>query len=111
MHSVFLQSTAGGVGCSTVDGMAAQKQALLQGVVRLGREWLDRIPADDPQREHLIRMGILAEDLIRAGDHSPAAMAMARALLCANCRRLGAIEGKCFGQVLERCVLLNSSGA
>lgn len=107
MHSVYLRATACSAGRSAVDGVAADKKALLEGVVRLGRKWLERIPADDPQREHLIRMGILAEDLVRSGDHSLAAMTTARELLCANCCRLGAADGKCAAQLLERCVLLN----
>jgi len=111
MHSVYLRAAAGSAGRSAVDGTAADKQAMLDGMVRLGRKWLQRMAADDPRREHLIRMGILAEDLVRTGDHSPAAMTAARELLCANCRRLDAADGKCIGQVLERCVLLNGPNA
>lgn len=110
MYSVYLKSTPGGAGPAAADATAAGRQALLAGVARLGRMWLERIPAADPQREHLIRMGILAENLMRTGDHSPAAMTMARMLLCANCRYLNAAPEKCDGQALNRCPLLKASG-
>lgn len=110
MHSVYLKSTAGGAGLSAADASAADRQALLAGVARLGRLWLGQIPAADPQREHLIRMGILAEGLMKTGDHSPAAMTTARMLLCANCRHLDAAPKKCAGQALDRCPLLQASG-
>ncbi|MDP2810995.1 MAG: hypothetical protein Q8O34_12675 [Rhodocyclaceae bacterium] len=109
MHSVYLPSTADSAGLSAIDGTAADKRAQMEGVARLSRAWLERIPATDPRREHLIRMGILAEDLVKAGDQSPAAMMKARELLCANCRRLDAAEGKCMGQSLDRCLLLKGT--
>lgn len=106
MHSVYLKSTPGGAGPSAADARATDRQALLAGVARLGQMWLSQIPAADPQREHLIRMGILAENLMKNGDHSPAAMTTARMLLCANCRYLGAGPEECAGQALDRCPLL-----
>lgn len=109
MHSVYRPSVAGNGGPAPADS-GGDRRAQLEGVVRLGRAWLERMPAADPQREHLIRMGILAEDLIRAGDYSVDAMTTARALLCANCRRLDASQGKCRGQALDRCMLLNGTG-
>ncbi|MDP1612909.1 MAG: hypothetical protein Q8M11_17790 [Sulfuritalea sp.] len=108
MYSVYLRSTASCAGTVATDSAAAEKQARLQGVVRLGRIWLEGIPADDPRREHLIRMGVLAENLVRAADHSPAAMAMARALLCANCRRFDAAQETCPGLSLDQCRLLKT---
>ncbi|MCM2307390.1 MAG: hypothetical protein NDI91_07965 [Sulfuritalea sp.] len=110
MYSVYLKSTPGGARPSAVDAKATARQDLLAGVARLGRMWLSQIPAADPQREHLIRMGILAESLMKNGDHSPAAMRTARMLLCANCRYLGAAPKECAGQALDRCPLLRSSG-
>ena len=110
MYSVYLKSTPGGSGPAAPDATAAGRQALLAGVARLARAWLERIPAGDPQREHLIRMGILAENLMKIGDHSPAAMTTARMLLCANCRYLNAGPEKCVGQALNRCPLLKASG-
>lgn len=110
MYSVYLKSTPGGFGPAAPDATAAGRKALLAGVARLGRAWLERIPAADPQREHLIRMGILAENLMKTGDHSPAAMTTARMLLCANCRYLNAAPEKCVGQALNRCPLLKASG-
>lgn len=79
------------------DSPATDKAGQLQGVARLGREWLDRVAVADPKRGDLVRMGILVEDLIRSGDHSIPAMTITRALLCTNCRRLNAAEGKCLG--------------
>lgn len=110
MYSVYLKSTPGGSGPATPDATAAGRQALLAGVGRLARAWLERIPAADPQREHLIRMGILAENLMKTDDHSPAAMTTAQMLLCANCRYLNAGPEKCVGQALNRCPLLKASG-
>lgn len=104
MRSVYLSGDAKG---SWNDSPGADRNAQLERVARLGRDWLERVPVADPQRGDLVRMGILVEDLIRAGDHSVAAMTTTRALLCTNCRRLNAAEGKCLGQALERCRLLN----
>lgn len=109
MHSVYLKSTPHDAGPAAADATATDRQALLAGVARLGRLWLERIPAADAQREHLIRMGILAESLMKTGDYSPAAMTTARMLLCANCRYLDAAPIKCAGQVLDRCPLLRVS--
>lgn len=108
MYSVYLRSTVGCAGIAAADSAAAEKQAQLEGVARLGRMWLERIPAADLRREHLIRMGVLAENLVRAADHSPAAMTMARALLCANCRRFDAAQETCPGLSLDQCRLLKT---
>lgn len=110
MHSVYLKSTPRGAGPAAADATATDRQALLAGVARLGRLWLERIPAADPQREHLIRMDILAESLMKTGDRSPAAMTTVRMLLCANCRYLDAAPQDCAGQALDRCPLLRASG-
>jgi hypothetical protein len=91
----------------STDCAAGQNQGLLEGVVRISHGWMERIPVDDPQREKVARVGSLAADLIRTGDFSSAAMTTARALMCVNCRRLNAAQGKCFGQALDRCLLLN----
>ena len=107
MNSLDPQGNASSTADSAVDETPADKLALLQGVARLGRAWLERIPAAEPERERLIGMCRLVEDQVRAGDHSPAAMTTARALLCSNCRRLNASEGRCLGTALHRCMLLN----
>ena len=104
MRSVYF---SGDAKVSRNDSPASDKTGQLQGVARLGREWLERVAVADPQRGDLVRMGILVEDLIRSGNQSVAAMTTTRALLCTNCRRLNAAEGKCLGQALERCLLLN----
>lgn len=111
MNSLEPPGNAISAGDAEVDATPADKLALLQGVARLGRAWLARIPVAEPKRERLIGMCRLVEDQVRTGDHSPATMTTARALLCTNCRRLNAAEGKCFGQALHRCMLLNGSSS
>ena len=107
MDSVYHSSGAAGAEYPGTDSIVADRRAQLEGVVRLGRDWLARCDAADPPRGDVVRMGVLADDLAKGSDQSPAAMTMVRALLCSNCRRLNAAEGKCFGQALERCILLN----
>lgn len=104
MRSVNFSANSSG---SSSDSTAADRRARLEGVARLGRAWLERGAATDPQRGDLVRMGALADDLARAADQSPAAITMVRALPYANCRRLNAAEARCLGQVPDRCLLLN----
>lgn len=111
MDSVYRPTGAGGGNRSADGSTADDKRAQLEGVVRLGQAWAKRSAVTDSARGDLVRMSVLAEDLIRAGDHSAAAMTTARALLCTNCRRLNAADGKCRGQALERCMLLNGAGS
>ena len=107
MNSLEPSGNAISAGDAEVDATPAEKLARLQGVARLGRMWLERIPATEPKRGRVIGMCVLVEDLVRAGDHSVAAMTTARALLCSNCRRLDAAKGKCLGTALHRCMFLN----
>lgn len=109
MKSVHLPGNAASDGDAEGDATPAEKLARLQGVARLGRTWLERIPAAEPKRGRLTGMCVLVEDLVRVGDHSVAAMTTVRALLCSNCRRLNAAEGKCLGAALHRCMFLNGS--
>lgn len=109
MNTLDPADNAGSAGDAEGDATPAEKLARLQGVARLGRTWLERIPAAEPKRGRLNGMCVLVEDLVRVGDHSVAAMTTARALLCSNCRRLNAAEGKCLGAALHRCMLLNGS--
>ncbi len=111
MNSVVLPDNAVNAGDAEVDATPAEKLARLQGVARLGRAWLERTPVAEPKRGRLIGMCVLVEDLVKAGDHSLAAMTTARALLCSNCRRLNASEGRCLGTALHRCMLLNGSSS
>lgn len=90
-----------------VDCAVGRNKSLLEGVVRVSRGLADQIPVNDPERQRLARLGSLAEDLLRNGDYSPTAMTTTRALICVTCRRLDATQGKCFGQALDRCLLLN----
>ncbi len=80
-----------------VESGASRNKSLLEDVVRVSRGWVDRIPLDDPQRQRAARVGSLAEDLLRKEDYSPAAMTTTRAVICVNCRRLNASQGKCLG--------------
>lgn len=107
MDSVYRSNSTAGVARSGNDSFAVDWRAQLEGVEQLGRNWLARCDEADPQRGDLIHMDLLVKDLIGAGDHPVAAMTTTRALLCANCRRLNAAEGKCLGQALERCMLLS----
>lgn len=79
-RSVYFSDDADGTGN---DSPAADRNAQLEGVARLGREWLARVSATDPQRGDLVPLGVQAEDLLRAGDHSVAAMTTTRAFDCA----------------------------
>jgi hypothetical protein len=107
MDSVYRTTGAGGgerpAGGSTAD----DRRVRLEGVARLGSAWVKRSAVTDSARGDLVRMSVLAEGLAGAADHSAAAMAMVQTLLCANCRRLNAADGKCRGQALDRCLLLN----
>lgn len=107
MNPADPSASAAGTGDVEFDPTPADKLARLRDVARLGRAWLERIPANEPKRGHLTGMCILVEDLVNAGDHSMAAMTTARALLCSNCRRLDAAKGKCLGTALHRCMFLN----
>jgi hypothetical protein len=110
MDSVY-RPTGADCGERPADGSTADdRHARLQGVARLGLAWAKRSAVTDSARRDLVRMSVLAEDLIRAADQSSAAMAMVHTLLCTNCRRLNAADGKCRGQALERCMLLNGVG-
>jgi hypothetical protein len=79
----------------------------LEGILRLSRNWLERLPAADPQRANLLRIQNLARILGGGGENSYLAVSYVRAMLCVTCRRLDAAHGKCFGQTLDRCLLLN----
>jgi len=95
----------------STDCLASGSQDLLARVLKVGREWLDRLSVDDPQRGNHTRLGMLVEDLIKGGEPSSLAMSNVRALLCASCRRLDAAQGKCSGQALDRCLLLKRAGS
>ncbi|MCK9382579.1 MAG: hypothetical protein M0P95_16135 [Sulfuritalea sp.] len=91
------------------DCVASDSLGLLHGVLRVSQEWLEQVPLCDPQHDKLVRLGILAADLVRMSNFSPTAMTTARALLCVNCRRLNAAQGQCAGQSLDRCLLLKGT--
>lgn len=105
MQSVYRQ-TAQDIAPAT-DAVVSSKD-LLQAVWWLSRRWVERMAVTDPQRVKLIQLGMLTDDLVRAGDYSPAAMTTVRTLLCASCRRLNAAHEKCTGQSLDRCSLLSA---
>ena len=80
---------------------------LLQGALRVSREWVAGLPGHDLQREAILHLGTLANDLIRDGNAaSLLAMTQLRALLCGNCRHLNAAYWDCSRQSLEQCLLL-----
>lgn len=82
----------------------------LNGMVRLSQEWTARLPVDDPRRGNLLRLQALSGSVVKDGVVSSLAMTYLRVLLCTSCRRLDAAQGRCFGQTLDRCLLLNASG-
>jgi hypothetical protein len=109
MQSVYHQTSTDVSQRPSVDSIASGGRRLLQAVFWVSRDWVEHLPVDDPQRKNLIYLGILADDLVRAGDYSPNAMTTAQALLCVNCRRLNAAQGQCTGQPLDRCRLLEKA--
>lgn len=64
MDSVYRSNGAAGVERSGNDSFAVDWRAQLEGVARLGRDWLARCDAADPQRGDVIRRGALADDLL-----------------------------------------------
>lgn len=86
---------------------AGETRELIEGVLGLSREWSQRLSVRDPQREKVVHLGCMAEELLMSGDFSPAALGALRAQLCANCRRLEAARGRCAGQSLAQCPLLH----
>ena len=103
MYSVYLENpphTAGPLSVGRVEDE-------LQGILRVSRMWLEKLPEDEPQRSKIAHLRNLTEGLIRAGDFSSDAMTTAHAFLCCHCRRLNAAHGQCSGQSLDRCLLLN----
>lgn len=95
---------------ATGDCVAEKSRVLLEGAMQLSLEWLEQVSPCDPQHERLFHLALLTADLYQMGDLLPTAMTTARALLCVNCRRLNAAQGKCVGQSLERCLLLRELG-
>lgn len=110
LRSVYQQTAPDASPRPSADCVAGGDRVLLEGVLKVSREWMERVPVDDPQRWNHARLGMLAEDLIKGGEPSSLAMSNVRSLLCASCRRLNAAQGKCSGQALDRCLLLKSVG-
>ena len=117
MLSVYLQTSSDTTPSSSAYSVATAANGadgshhLLQEVVRLSRQWVDHIHGQDLQREGILHLGNLAEELIRNGQASLYAMAQLRTLLCGNCRRLNAAQGQCSGQSLDRCQLLKGASS
>ena len=89
---------------------ADDSHGLLQDVVRISRGWVAQLSGHDLQREAILHLGNLAEELIRDGSASPVAMTQLRALLCGNCRHLDAVQSQCAGRSLHQCQLLTKPG-
>jgi hypothetical protein len=84
-------------------------QNILQGVLRVSREWIERLPMQSAEHKTAIHLAALTESLSgRAVPHL--AMTRINALLCENCRRLNASGINCVGRSLESCPVLNSLG-
>jgi hypothetical protein len=91
------------------DSPASCSQSILQEVLRVSREWLERLHVPSKERAAVQHLASLAEDLVGDAHASPLAMAQVRALLCGSCHHLNAAHGQCSGQSLERCPLLQES--
>lgn len=91
-------------------GVAAGSHPRWETVLRLLRRWLKEHPARDAGRASLFIGEMLIEELMRTNDYSSDAAVSGCAILCVNCRRLDASQGKCSGQPLNRCPLLKGEG-
>ena len=101
MHSVY---SGGVIRPPSADSSASDGQRPPEGALRLSREPRERVAVDDPQRQDLVRLGILIRDLVKARNCSSTAIT-ARAF-CLSCRCLDATQGQCSRQPLDRCLLL-----
>ena len=75
----------------------------LRDVLRLSQDWVAQLRGDDLEHEAILRLGNLAEELLRNGNASPVAMTKLRVLLCGHCRH-------CAGHSLPKCELLTKPG-
>ena len=91
------------------DGASDGNRPRLEEILRVSRIWLAQPQVSATQRESLIRLGVLAEHLGTANDHSPSAMEAALALMCGNCLCLDATRGQCLGRPEDRCLLLTGT--
>ncbi len=89
----------------------SRRRHLLQAVWWVSRQWVEHLAVDDPQRMRLIHLGLLSDDIVRAGDYSATAMTAVCNILCASCRCLKAAQGACAEQSLEQCQLLNEGSS
>ena len=110
MQSVHLQRGPDTHPSAAAEYAAGDAKRLLQTIWWVSWSWVERLAVSDPQRVRAIHLGLLADDLVRVGDYSSAAMKSVRILLCTSCRRLNAAQGKCQGQGLDRCQVLRNSG-
>jgi hypothetical protein len=89
---------------------ARDSHGLLRDVLRISRGWVARLSGNDLQREAILHLGNLAEELIRDTNASPVAMTQLRALLCGNCSHLDGVQSQCAGRSLHQCRLLTKPG-
>jgi hypothetical protein len=101
MQSVY---SGGAVRPPPADSSANDGQHLPEESMRVNRERREHVAVDDPQRQDLVRLGMLIRDLVKARNCSSSAIT-ARAF-CLSCRCLDATQGQCSRQPLDRCVLL-----
>jgi hypothetical protein len=104
-----LQTARGSAPPPSADDVSGDSKTLLQAAWWISRMWVERVPVHDPHRVSLIDLGLLIDDLVRAGDYSSAAMMDVQTHLCDGCRRLNAAPGQCAGQSLHVCLLLRES--
>lgn len=108
METADRKTVADGVDTARHDDRGNAELARLRDVARLGRLWLETMPLASAQRTAVMHMNFIVDEMANKGDDSPDAMVAVRAMLCLNCRRLGAAQGNCSGASLRRCTLLNA---
>lgn len=82
----------------------AERLVQLHEVARIGEVWLETLAPDASQRASVMEMCRYAEESAARGDGSPDVMITVRAILCSNCRRIDAAQGKCSGAALDQCM-------
>jgi len=107
MDSVYRQSQFDSTELPSGNSADTDVQNILQGVLRVSREWIERLPVHGTEHQTAIHLDALTESLCGSAV-PPLAMTRIKAMLCENCRRLHAPSVDCVGRSLECCPLLNS---
>lgn len=109
MDSIRINAYPTGVHHQSADCVAHSGKLPLEDLLRVSREWAERLPIDDPHRGNLLQVEKLAASILNDGNNSALAKSYLGAMWCVTCRRLDAVQGECLGQSLDRCILLDAS--